>query len=96
MTKDVRLSRIIDEIFIEADILWVIKKWAPHDEYYMEAGKISFYIEQNPDCSENMIFEELVKIIKEWFWVNVLHPETEKSLSDISQKIFLAKWNIQD
>ena len=88
------LPKAIDEIFIDADILWVIEKWAPLNEYAMEAGKISFYIEQNPNCSETMIFDELVKIIKEWFWVSILHPETEKCLLNMSRKIYLVKWDI--
>ena len=79
----------INNIFIKYDIIWAIKFWAPLDEYNLESWKIYSYVNENDSINENDIYNELVKIIEEWFWLSPLYTETLKILKLMSKEIYL-------
>ena len=40
MIRNKKLEDIIHTVFVKYDLIWVIKKWFPEDEYQMEEAKV--------------------------------------------------------
>lgn len=83
-----KLLNVIHKIFIKYDIIWVIEKGFPDDEYQLEESKLFTYIENNPNSTELGIYNELVKIIEDWFWDSPLYKETLNKLKRMSNEIY--------
>lgn len=88
MTINKNLEKIIHNTFIKYDIIWVIDKWFPDDEYQMEEAKLYTYISNNSPVNQEQILNELVDIIKEWFWETSLHNETLEVLKLMAWEIY--------
>ena len=72
MNKE-KLYQWIHEVFVKYDIIWVIKKWFPEDEYQMEEAKIWHYIINKTNCSAEDINNEMIDIMVEWLWNEIVY-----------------------
>ena len=90
MTNKIKnnLKYIVHKTFIKYDIIWVIGKWFPEDEYQMEESKLILFIENNMNCVENDIYQELIKIIIDWFWNDLVWEDLLKILKKMSEEIY--------
>lgn len=89
MKKNDLKKEIIHIIFVKYDLIWVINKWFPDDEYQLEEAYLYKYIDDNPNATELDIYNELVRIIEDWFWVWPLHIETLNTLKKMAEEIYI-------
>ena len=89
MIRNKKLEDIIHTVFVKYDLIWVIKKWFPEDEYQMEEAKLYVYIENKINIiSISLINNKLIKIMEDWFWESPLDIKTLKILKKMAEEIY--------
>ena len=81
--------KIIHVTFVKYDLIWVISKWFPDDEYHLEEAYLDKYITENQNATELDIYNKLVRIIEDWFWTSPLHIETLNILKKMAEEIYI-------
>jgi hypothetical protein len=56
----------------------------------MEESKLYYYIENNINYVENDIYQELINIMIDWLWDNVLWKDLLKILKKMSEEIYFS------
>ena len=90
MMKTYNFKReIIHKVFVKYDLIWVISKWFSDDEYQLEESYLEKYTIDNPNAIDLDIYNELVRIIKDWFWTSSLNQETLNILRKMAEEIYI-------
>lgn len=84
----IELLNISRKVFHKYDLIWVIADDGPEDEYQMEESKISQFIYNNPHVIEKEIYNELVNIIEDWFWISPLDEVTTNTLNLMAKEMY--------